>query len=209
MLVLLLLDLGVVFFRRRRLPQKEAAATCGRAEWWLSPFLRCSTSIFWRNPGEVPLKSRSNSGEFLVKRADKQEAHSKNAITQPARAHEAARFIVNAANLIAPVMEKTPVLGFDWASGSAGSGGGGVVYKSGLFCALDSIYNRYSHYSIGQFSEGLETTIFGVLGFDWATDSAGSGGNCAHPTYMWVHDNYSLQFVDVSMSNASSRLAKP
>jgi intraflagellar transport protein 88 len=30
------------------------------------------------------------------------------------RQREAARFIVNAANLIAPVMEKTPVLGFDW-----------------------------------------------------------------------------------------------
>jgi intraflagellar transport protein 88 len=30
------------------------------------------------------------------------------------RQREAARFIVNAANLTAPVMEKTPVLGFDW-----------------------------------------------------------------------------------------------
>lgn len=30
------------------------------------------------------------------------------------RQRQAARFIVNAANLIAPVMEKTPVLGFDW-----------------------------------------------------------------------------------------------
>merc|ERR1740117_2896328 len=30
------------------------------------------------------------------------------------RQREAARFIVNAANLIAPVMEKTPVAGYDW-----------------------------------------------------------------------------------------------
>ena len=30
------------------------------------------------------------------------------------RQREAARFIVNAANLIAPVMDKTPVAGYDW-----------------------------------------------------------------------------------------------
>mmetsp|Transcript_22507 Transcript_22507/g.49711 ORF Transcript_22507/g.49711 Transcript_22507/m.49711 type:complete len:830 (-) Transcript_22507:36-2525(-) len=34
------------------------------------------------------------------------------------RQREAARFIVNAANLIAPVMDKTPIAGFDWVIGS-------------------------------------------------------------------------------------------
>ena len=29
---------------------------CGKAELWLSPWLRCSNSLFWRNSGETPVK---------------------------------------------------------------------------------------------------------------------------------------------------------
>ena len=38
---------------RRSLAQK-----CGKAELWLSPFLRCSDSVFQQQSGEIPQVSR-------------------------------------------------------------------------------------------------------------------------------------------------------
>ena len=43
-------------------------ARCGKAEFWLSPFLRSSNSIFWRNYCEIPAKFWRSSGEILEER---------------------------------------------------------------------------------------------------------------------------------------------
>ena len=44
--------------RERRVARVEDQAECGKAELWLSPFLRCSNSKFWRNSGEIPVRFR-------------------------------------------------------------------------------------------------------------------------------------------------------
>ena len=51
------------------LPRRAPGPPCGKAELQLSPFLRCSDSMFWRNSGEsmvILVKLRWNSGEILT-----------------------------------------------------------------------------------------------------------------------------------------------
>ena len=42
-------------FRKPRRPD-ASAGQCGKAELRLSPFLRCSDSIFWRISADIPVK---------------------------------------------------------------------------------------------------------------------------------------------------------
>ena len=55
---------------------------CGKAELWSSPFLRCSSSMFWHKSGEIPVNSGENalilwdnSGEILEECVKQQETH--------------------------------------------------------------------------------------------------------------------------------------